>query len=84
MPADLQRFADMAPTTAHGDTSMFSGAQAPEGRSGAANAPSRVLMQQLHDAGAPAGRKMCCLLKDLVMCPEVGATAMCAGGINLE
>lgn len=60
MPADLQRFAEMAPTTSYGDTGMFSGAQAPEGKAGS-QAPSRVIMQQLHDAGKHAPINFACI-----------------------
>ncbi|KXZ51260.1 hypothetical protein GPECTOR_13g747 [Gonium pectorale] len=49
-PEDMQRFLDMEPTRNFGDRSAFSGAQAPDGKL-PASAPSRVLLQQLHDAG---------------------------------
>ncbi len=49
-PEELQRFLDMEPTKHFGDASTFSGAQAPEGKL-PGTAPSRVLLQQLHDAG---------------------------------
>ncbi|GFR44041.1 hypothetical protein Agub_g5201 [Astrephomene gubernaculifera] len=49
-PEELQRFLDMEPTRNFGDQATFSGAQAPEGKQ-PGSAPSRVLLQQLHDAG---------------------------------
>ncbi|KAG2438730.1 hypothetical protein HXX76_005275 [Chlamydomonas incerta] len=49
-PEELQRFLDMEPTRNFGDASAFSGAQAPDGKL-PGTAPSRVLLQQLHDAG---------------------------------
>lgn len=49
-PEELQRFIDMEPTRQFGDQAAFAGAQAPEGKLPSA-APSRVLLQQLHDAG---------------------------------
>ncbi|GLC73822.1 hypothetical protein PLESTF_001424700 [Pleodorina starrii] len=49
-PEELQRFLDMEPTRNFGDHTMFSGGQAPEGKP-PGSAPSRVLLQQLHDAG---------------------------------
>ncbi|GIL84279.1 hypothetical protein Vretimale_15928 [Volvox reticuliferus] len=49
-PEELQRFLDMEPTRNFGDQAMFSGAQAPDGKL-PGSAPSRVLLQQLHDAG---------------------------------
>ena len=56
-PEELQRFIDMEPTRNFGDQAMFMGAQAPEGKL-PASAPSRVLLQQLHDAGQ--GMRMYC------------------------
>jgi nephrocystin-4 len=54
---------DMEPTTAYGNPAAFAGAAAPPGGGGGAAAPSRVLLQQLYDAGMvdalPADVQVC-------------------------
>lgn len=66
-PEELQRFLDMEPTKHFGDASTFSGAQAPEGKL-PGTAPSRVLLQQLHDAGRCA--------PSILSCPTCQATPL--------
>ena len=55
-PDDIKRFMDMPATTEFGDDSLYTGAQA-AGAGGRlpGSAPSRVLMQQMYDAGRSGG-----------------------------